>query len=75
MKKNKLIKVLIIIMIVILSTGCTKTLVNSEKKAVKNEITGQNLTKNILCQPTNETTIKAYKENSVDIYQNVLTLK
>lgn len=68
MKKNKRnIKIIIIILMLLLTTGCTKTLTDSNKKAVKNEVTGQNLTENILCQPTNKVTIKAYEDNKVDI--------
>lgn len=68
MKKNKRVfKIIIVIIMIILTTGCTKTLTDSNKKAVKNEVTGQNLTENILCQPKNKTTIKAYKDNGVDI--------
>ena len=68
MKKNKKIyKIIVIILLLMLTTGCTKTLTDSNKKAVKNEGTGQNLTENILCQPTNKTTIKAYEDNGVNL--------
>lgn len=68
MKKNKKIfKVLIIVLMLMLTTGCTKTLTDSNKKPVKNEVTGQNLTENILCQPKNKDTIKAYEDNGVNI--------
>ena len=68
MKKNKKIyKIIVIIILLMLTTGCTKTLTDSNKKAVKNEVTGQNLTENILCQPTNKTTIKAYEDNGVNL--------
>lgn len=66
MNKKK-IKIVIITLLLLLSTGCTKTLTDSNKKAVKNEVTGQNLVENILCKPTNKETIKAYEENGVDI--------
>ena len=65
--KNKRIKVLIILLLLMITTGCTKTLVDSNKKAVRNEKTGQTLTENILCRPTNETTIEIYKKNNVDL--------
>lgn len=48
-------------------TGCTKTLTNEDKKVVKNEETGRALTENVLCRPTDETSIKIYKENGVDV--------
>ena len=66
MKKNKL-KIILVILILLVSTGCAKTLTDSHKKPVKNEVTGQNLTKNIICQPTNKKTIELYKKNKVDI--------
>lgn len=66
-RKTKIIKIFTIILLLLLTTGCAKTLTDSNKKPVKNEVTGQNLTKNILCKPENKATIKAYKENKVDI--------
>ena len=67
MKKNK-IKVIIVLMLLLLTmTGCTKVLTDSNNKAVKNEATGQTLTKNIICKPTNKNTIKIYEENKVNI--------
>lgn len=67
MKKQNKLKIIIIIMLLIITTGCTTTLTDSKKKPVTNSITGQNLTKNIICQPTNKTTINAYKKNGVNI--------
>ena len=67
MKKNNKIKVLIIIMLLILTTGCTQVLTDGHKKAVKNEVTGQTLTKNILCKPTNKKTTEIYKKYKVKI--------
>ena len=66
MKKNKL-KVLLIVLLLLLSTGCTKTLTDNNNRAVKNEKTGQTLTKNIICRPTNKTTIKLYEKYKVNI--------
>ena len=48
-------------------TGCTKILKDENKKVVQNEETGQNLTENILCRPTNEKVINLYNENKVDL--------
>lgn len=62
--KNKFI---ILLVVVLLLTGCTTTLKTEDKKVVKNPETGQSLTANILCKPTNEETIKAYEENGVDL--------
>lgn len=63
--KNK--KILLLVLVPLLLTGCTKTLKNDSGKAVTNEITGQSLTENILCQPTDEETISLYKENGIDV--------
>ena len=63
--KNKLL--ILLLASTILLTGCTKVLKNDDKKVVKNELTGQSLTENILCQPEAFETIKIYKENNVDI--------
>ena len=65
MKKSR-VKILIILLIsVFLLTGCTKQLLDSDKKPVKNPETGQTLTKNILCKPTDKNTIKIYEENKI----------
>ena len=66
MKKNKKI-LIILIAILFLSTGCTKTLKNSNKKVVTNPNTGQSLTENILCQPTDKKLIELYEKNDVNI--------
>lgn len=66
MKRN-IFKVIILVMTVFCLTGCTKYLKNDEGKSVKNETTGQVLTKNILCKPTDKEIIKLYEDynNSV----------
>ena len=56
-----------LISLVFLTTGCTTTLTDKDNKPVKNEITGQNLTENILCRPTDIETIKVYEKNGVNI--------
>lgn len=66
-KNNKKIKIIIVLMLLILTTGCTKVLTDSKKKPVKNTETGQTLTKNILCQPTNKKTAEIYKKYKVNI--------
>lgn len=65
-QKNK-IKLIIVLVLLLITTGCTTTLTDKDKKPIKNEVTGQNLTKNIICQPTNKETIKIYKENGVKV--------
>ena len=64
MKKTK---ILILILCVFLLTGCTKMLKDNDNKPVRNNESGQILTENIICKPTNETTIKIYEENNIDI--------
>lgn len=66
-KQNKTLKIILIIFAVFLLTGCQTTLVDKNKKAVKNPETGQSLTKNILCQPENAKTREIYKKNGVKI--------
>jgi len=65
-KKNRM-RLIIIIFILLITTGCTKTLTDSNNKAVKNEKTGQTLTSNILCKPTNKTTTEIYEKYGVKI--------
>lgn len=67
MKKNRKFKILIIIALMFLTTGCTTTLTDKNNQPVKNEVTGQNLTENILCRPTDKATIKVYEKNGVKI--------
>lgn len=69
MKKNKKknLKILVILLLLLITTGCTTTLTDSNKKPVKNEETGQNLTKNIICQPTSKETREVYEKNNVKI--------
>ena len=68
MKKTKnRLKVLLIISLVFLTTGCATTLTDKEKQPVKNEVTGQNLIENIICKPTDKETIKVYEKNGVNI--------
>lgn len=66
-KKNSSKLIIVTLLILILTTGCTKTLVDKNKKAVINKKTGQNLTENILCKPTDKKTIEQYKKNKVDV--------
>ena len=56
MKKNRIKTIIVIMLLLLTMTGCTKTLTDSNKKPVKNELTGQTLTQNILCRPKNEKT-------------------
>ena len=68
MKKRKIkSKIIIVVMLLFLATGCTTTLVDKDNKAVQNPETGQSLTENILCQPENKQTRKLYEENGVKL--------
>ena len=68
MKQNKkTAKILLLVLSLVMLTGCTKTLTDENKKAIKDEASGKTMTENILCRPTNESAIKIYEENNVDI--------
>lgn len=61
MKTKK--KVIVLLLSIFVLTGCTVTLKDSEtNKVVKNPASGQSLTENILCKPTDAETIEIYKE-------------
>lgn len=64
MKKRKL---LILLLCLSLLTGCTKMLKDSDNQIVKNDVTGQTITENVICKPTDESTLKIYEEYEVDI--------
>ena len=67
MKNNNLKKIFVLLLCLFLLTGCTKILKDSDKKPVKNDETGQILTENIICKPSNESTIATYEKYNVDI--------
>ena len=67
MKKNKRKFIVLSLLILLLTTGCTTQLKDANKKPVQNPETGQSLTKNILCQPETKELIKLYEENGIDI--------
>lgn len=67
MKNKKFQKILIVFVLIISLSGCTKTLTDSDNKPVKYEKTGQNITENIICKPTDKNLIKIYEENKQDI--------
>lgn len=54
-------------LVMLLLTGCTTYLKDEDKKNVTNPQTGQSLTENILCRPTDKETIKIYEENGVNL--------
>ena len=61
---NKRIKkmLLVVLLIFMTLTGCTKTLVDDNKQRVVNENTGQSLTANILCLPEEEKLSNIYQQ-------------
>ena len=59
--KNKTKIIVIIMFLMILLTGCTKTL-KVNKEIIRYEKTGQTLTSNILCQPEDEELYKLYNK-------------
>lgn len=67
MKKNNLKKILVVLLVVLTLSGCTKTLKDDDNKAVVNEKTGQSITENIICKPTDKEVLKIYEKNKVDI--------
>jgi YidC/Oxa1 family membrane protein insertase len=66
MLKKKL-SILLIFFLIITLTGCTKIMRDENNKLVRYEKTGQNLTSNILCKPTNKDVINLYKKNKISI--------
>ena len=63
--KNKSKKLLLILACVLLLTGCTKQLKDEDNKVISNEKTGQSITENIICKPTDKEVISIYEENDV----------
>lgn len=66
-EKKRSLKILLLIISIVMLTGCTRTLTDSDNKVVKNEETGKALTENVLCRPTDLNTIKLYEENGVKV--------
>lgn len=65
--KKKAINIFIILSCILLLTGCTKYLKDDNKKTIINEKTGQSITENIICKPTNKEVLKIYEENKVKV--------
>ena len=66
-KKNNWIKIFVLAFLVLTLSGCTTVLKDKDKKTIKNPNTGQNITKNVLCKPTDEAILEIYEEKKVDI--------
>lgn len=69
--KNK-IKLLVIMLVLVSTTGCTKMLKDNENKGIVNPTTNQALVENILCKPTDEETVKIYEEKASNVDLNKL---
>lgn len=67
-KKTKLI--IIIVLMIFLTSGCTKYLSDKDNKKVLYESTGQTLPSNILCKPEDKDLLELYKK-----YDDKLTVK
>lgn len=61
--KNKIFKIGILISVLFLFSGCTKYLSDKDGKNIIYEKTGQTITSNVICKPTDEDLIKVYEEN------------
>ena len=64
---KKKLKYSLLLLLLVVTTGCTTYLKDTEGKPIVNPSTGQSLTENILCRPTDEETIKLYEENNYDL--------
>ena len=64
MKKKYLI---ILVILCLMLTGCTKYISDDNKKRVVNETTGQNLPSNILCKPEEQELMKIYEKYSANL--------
>ncbi len=61
----KIKKILVLLVLFLtLTTGCTKYLTDDDNKRIINESTGQNLTSNIICKPTEKELLKIYEKYS-----------
>lgn len=65
--KKKTINLFILLSCILLLTGCTKYLKDDNKKTIINENTGQSITENIICKPTNKEVLKIYEDNKVKV--------
>ena len=66
MKKNNR-RIAILLLCLSILTGCTKQLKDKDNHIVKNETTGQAITENVICKPTDKETLEIYKEYEVNI--------
>ena len=74
MKNKKRILILVTILLILTTSGCTKYISNGNKKVI-NEVTGQALTSNILCLPETNDLKKIYKDNKKNLAVKYNTLE
>jgi YidC/Oxa1 family membrane protein insertase len=67
MKKSRKIFAVLVAILLLTTTGCTKNLKDADNKVVVNEETGQNLPANIMCKPTDEDILKLYRKTKEDL--------
>ena len=60
-------KIFILLISLFLLTGCTKLLKDEDNKVVRNEKTGQTITENVICRPTDEDVLSIYEKYEIDI--------
>ena len=65
--KQNIKKIILITFCIFLLSGCTKQLKDKDKNVITNKETGQSITENIICKPTNKDVIKIYEENKVKL--------
>ena len=58
----KKIKVFVVLLVVLLTTGCGSAIKDKDKKLVVYKETGQSIQNNILCRPKNEKLLDLYKK-------------
>ncbi|MEG0994528.1 MAG: YidC/Oxa1 family membrane protein insertase [Bacilli bacterium] len=75
MKKKNRYKIALVLIAVILLTGCTQILQDKNNKAIVNPETGQSLTKNIVCRPTNKKVIEVYNKQDKNILKDLPSCK
>lgn len=75
MKNFKRMLSVILLILVLLCSGCTKYLSDNNNKRVTNEITGQAITSNILCLPEDKDLLKIYEDNKDTLAVNYDSLK
>ncbi|MFA5602321.1 MAG: YidC/Oxa1 family membrane protein insertase [Bacilli bacterium] len=69
--KSKILKTVLIMFMIVLLTGCTKTLKDENNKVIISDETGRSLTENILCRPTEEKILEKYMVIDANRYTKI----